>query len=186
MTRGDEERESLIDRIIDKELNMFLRVRASEPSRCQDHPEAFKMMRWMTHSALTKSTLLSYLDDLAEAEKCDRNLLTEKYARIEGKISSETEDPLIQEIVHIEEGWARELAHKYPLTIKGGGASFKRYLTSELETYSERTVGLYHELVTRAVREQRNLAEERYDNLFRRLGQGSIQERERSAQSRVS
>jgi Protein of unknown function (DUF4125) len=55
---------------------------------------------------------------------------------------------------------------------------FSLYESRELETYSDRTTDLYHEAVTKARDQGRNLVEERYANLFRRSGYASIAARE--------
>jgi hypothetical protein len=176
-------RASVVDQVVAMELEMFMAVPTSEPSACQEHPEVFKVMRWMTHSVLSEEILQSYLDDLEAARAKGRNLMTEKYARMENKIPKSNKNERIDEIVGIEMEWIGSLKKKYPLTFKGGNPGFRNYLSSELETYSDKTLRLYHEAVTEARREGRNLAEERYDNLFRRLGYGSVGGREKAARS---
>jgi hypothetical protein len=42
--------------------------------------------------------------------------------------------------------------------------AFRLYVTSELETYSDRTLELYYGAVREALRARRNLVEERYRN----------------------
>jgi len=170
-------RTDLIERIIELELDMFERVRTAEPALCQEKPETFKSMRAMTHSALSEGTLESYLDDLERAVAEGKNLLTLKYARIERKIPPLKEDPMIGAIVDIEDGWMQQLAERYPHVVKGG-PGFGTYLASELETFSDRTLGLYFRDVSEADKAGRNLAEERYDWLFARIGYGSIAEAE--------
>lgn len=165
----------LIGRIIELELDMFEQVRTAEPSVCQDKPETFKSMRSMSHSALSKETLQSYLEDLQQANIDNKNLLTLKYARMDGKIPPLKKSPAIDEIVRIEEKWMMELSLRYPRVIKGN-PGFSIYLSSELETYSDKTLELYLGDVTRAVDVGRNLSEERYNWLFERIGFGSIKE----------
>jgi len=175
------DREELMDNIIELELEMFENVRSAEPSLCQERPETFKSMRGMTHSAVSDRTLSSYLEDLQQARADGKNLLTLKYARMDGKIPPLKENPIITGIVRIEEGWMMELAEKYPNTVKGG-PGFGVYLSSELETYSDRTLDLYLKDVQQAEREGRNLAEERYNWLFERVGIGSIEQAEEKAE----
>ena len=76
-TNEGENREELLNKIIEIELRMFEQVRTSEPSLCKDRPETFKVMRGMTHSVLSTETLESYLGDLYKAKAEGRNLLTE-------------------------------------------------------------------------------------------------------------
>lgn len=183
MSAKGDPRARVLNQVIAMELEMFMAVRTSEPSACQEHPEAFRVMRWMTHSVLPEELLLSYLEDLEQAKRTSRNLMTEKYARMDDRIPKIKESPLIKDILDIETKWAAGLAQKYPLTFKVGSAGFKNYLSCELETFSDRTLELYHKVVTEAEREDRNLVEERYSNLFKRLGYGSIEGREQAAKS---
>ncbi|NQT73691.1 MAG: DUF4125 family protein [Chloroflexi bacterium] len=165
----------LINRIVELELDMFERVRTAEPSACQEKAETFKSMRSMTHSTLSKETLESYLEDLQQANIENKNLLTLKYARMDGKIPPLKKNPVIDDIVRIEERWMMELSLRYPRIVKGN-PGFGVYLSSELETYSDKTLDLYLGDVTRAENEGRNLSEERYNWLFEKIGYGSITE----------
>jgi len=186
MTAEKNARQELMEKIIGMELEMFLSVRASEPAACQEHPDTFKIMRWMAHSVLPGEVLMSYLNDLQEARRTDRNFMTEKYARMENKIPKMKESRLIDEIVQVESHWLRSLTEKYPLTFKGETAGFENYLACELETYSDRTLELYHQVILEAKTAKRNLVEERYNNLFEKLGYGSIEGREEQARRETS
>lgn len=86
VTNEKRSREELLKSIIEIELDMFERVRTAEPSLCKDKPETFKTMRRMTHYSLSTETLESYLEDLHKAEAMGKNLLTEKFARMDNKI----------------------------------------------------------------------------------------------------
>ena len=72
-----------IERIIDSEWQMFGRV-VNEGGRadCQDDRETFRLMRRSQLDAWEEDTLDSYLTDLYTAEQQQRNLITEKYARM--------------------------------------------------------------------------------------------------------
>jgi len=176
-TNEKRNRKELLDNIIKLELDMFERVRTSEPSLCKERPETFRVMRRMTHSVLSTETLESYLGDLQKAESEGRNLLTEKYARMDNRIPPLKSNPIIDNIVEIEARWMEELSQKYPRTFKRG-AGFKIYLSSELETYSDETLKLYSRDVSRSEKGGRNLAEERYTKLAKQIGYGSIDELE--------
>ncbi len=173
-------REELVKEIVEMELDMFNQVRTSEPARCRENHQTFRSMRAMTHSVLSTDTLESYLSDLHIARDEGRNLLTLKYARIDRQISPLKESPAIETIAAVEEKWMKELAERYPRVIKGG-PEFRVYLTSELETYSDGTLDLYLRDVLDAEKAGRNLAEERFNWLFERIGYGSIEEAERKA-----
>ena len=176
------ERKELLDGIIEIELDMFKRVRTAEPSLCQERPETFKAMRWMTHSVLSTGTLESYLGDLQKAETEGRNLLTEKYARMQNIIPLIKTNPIIEDITKVEVSWMKELSQKYPHTF-GSRPGFEIYLHSELETYSDETVESYFGDISKAKKEGRNLVEERYTILFQEMGYVSISEVEVKAKS---
>ena len=176
------ERKELLDGIIEIELDMFKRVRTAEPSLCQERPETFKAMRWMTHSVLSTETLESYLGDLQKAETEGKNLLTEKYARMQNIIPLIKTNPIIEDITKVEVSWMKELSKKYPHTF-GAQSGFELYLHSELETYSDETLKFYFDDVSEAQKEGRNLVEERYTVLFQEIGYGSIAEVEGKTKS---
>ena len=185
MTNKQRDRKELLNHIIEIELDMFERVRTAEPSLCKDRPETFRTMRAMTHSVLSTETLESYLEDLHMAKAKGRNLLTEKYARMDDRIPPLKTNPIIDDIVKIEYRWMKELSEKYPHTFKGGLGS-KVYLSSELETYSDKTLELYFGDVSKAEIEGRSLAEERYTMLFQQIGYSSIAEVERKARGQAA
>jgi len=179
MANENGNREALLNNIIKFELDMFEQVRTAELSLCKDRPETFKVMRRMTHSILSTETLESYLEDLHKAKAEGRNLLTEKYARMDNRIPPLKTNRLIDDIVKLESRWMRELSQKYPQSFKSGSGSFELYLSSELETYSDETLKLYFGDVSRAEKEGRNLAEERYTKLSQQIGYSSIDEMEK-------
>ena len=176
MAEKEDKHKELLGRIIEIELNMFMRVKTAEPAACQEHPDTFRVMREMNHFYYSDETLQSYLDDLEQALASGRNLLTEKYARMDNLIPPLKDNPLIAEIVGIEQAWMDELRLQYPLTFKNPAERFGIYFSSELETYSDATIELIFNDLTGAKEEGRNLAEERYSLLFGRIGYGSIAE----------
>jgi hypothetical protein len=178
MTNDKENHKALLNNIIEIELRMFEQVETSEPSMCKDRPETFRAMREMTHSVLSTKTLQSYLEDLQKAKAEGRNLLTEKYARMDNRIPPLKTNRLIDDIVKLERRWMRELSQKYPRSFGAGGDGFELYLSSELETYSDETLNLYFDDISKAEQEGRNLAEERYTKLLQQIGYSSIDEME--------
>lgn len=167
-----------IDAIVEVELKMFQAVksRPGEGRECQERPETFKMMRWMHHSVLTPATLVSYLEDLQAAVAIERNLVMEKYARMEGQIPQLKENERIYQIAEVECAWMQDLRKRYPKTIRGDEDSFRNYLICELETYSDETLDLLWGDVQEAQVRKLNLPELRYRNLFRRMGYNSLDE----------
>lgn len=164
-----------LDTVIDLELGMFNAVREERPSACRDKPKAFKVMRRITHSVLSAETLRSYLRDLEQATADGRNLMAEKYARMQGLIPVRDDSAVIDRIVEMEGGWQDELSHRYPqLFAAQSMQAFELYLRSELETYSDHTLELYLRDICESAEETRNLAEERYTFLAKMLGHDSI------------
>jgi len=171
----------IIDNIIALELEMFLQVKAKDDggnAQCQEEPETFKLMRWMSHSVLSQDTLESYLADLLEAKANGRNLMTEKYALMENLIPRLKENPIIDKIAEVEINWMKELKLKYPNILKGNTDDFKNYMVCEYETYSDKTLEFLMKDINTAKTKKLNLPELRYKNLFKRLGYKSIEEAE--------
>lgn len=170
-------REALVEDIVQAELAMFLTVRnRGGVSPCQELPGTFRIMREMTHGVLSVPFLEAYRDDLHRAAECGRNLMTEKYALMEGLLQTKAVDPRIETIVSIESAWRAEVAAQHPGIIGADGEEgFRRYLGCELQTYSPETLTAYADCVETARREGRNLVLERYDLLMRKLGHAPLQ-----------
>ncbi len=181
---------SLINEIVSIELGMFQQVPTVYPTKYQESPEGFKLMRAMSFETWSENTLQSYLNDLSAALKEGRNLMTEKYARMDNLIPTINANPIIDEIVKIESEWQKELYDKYPRTLGKGALSsgapsaiigFIHYLKSELETYSDKTLESYYKDLQQALEEGRNMSYEKYTSLFQRLGYGPIEDVERKS-----
>lgn len=173
-----ETKEALIQAIVDLDLEMVSQIHTADPIDPKTFP-AFKKMRWMTYSVLSEETLRAWLADLQAAKADGRNTMTEKYGRIDGQIPMFGDNPEIEEIAAQETIWQDEVAAKYPKTVQGHESNkslFKRYMMCELESWSPEAIHSYWDDVQTAVTEGRNLAEERYDNLYRSLGKGSLKE----------
>ena len=172
--KNSKKKAHLIDKIVGIELWMFQKVRTIEPSLCQERLDTFKLMREMGHSVLSLETLSSYLKDLEKAKRRDRNLVTEKYARMSNMIPPLNQSSALNDIMAIESSWMKELEQKYPSILKQNSKYFETYLSSELETYSNETLNLYLKDIVKAKAAKRNLAEERYLYLFKKLGYSSL------------
>lgn len=171
----------VIDNIIALELEMFLQVKSNNDGKnyqCQEEPETFKLMRWMSHSVLSQETLESYLVDLLEAKANGRNLMTEKYALMENLIPRLKENPIIDEIADAEIKWMNELKPQYPNILKENTNAFKNYMVCEYETYSDKTLEFLMNDINSAKTKNLNLPKLRYKNLFKRLGYKSLEEAE--------
>ncbi|WP_418765818.1 DUF4125 family protein [Mailhella sp.] len=172
----EEKKETLIKDIVERELAMFLATpNEGGVSACQTRPQSFRLMRWMNHCTHDIATLESYLHDLEVAEAQGRNFMIEKYARMDNRLPPLSRNPLLDEITDAEADFLREASRLYPHAITGNGdLAFRNYCRCELETLSDRTLELYATEVARARKEGRNLAVERYDRLWNKLGEGSL------------
>jgi hypothetical protein len=180
-------RKASFDRVLDLEWEMFSQVRASRPVACQHAPDSFRSVRGSLFATWTCSMLASYEADLLRAKQQGRNLLTEKYARMDDFIPPLNVNPLIEVIVDIETDWQRQLEMLYPALFErccrqtdraNNGSDFSVYLRSELETYSETTLDLYYDNVKAALSEGRNLAIEALDQLVTAAGYRDLSEAE--------
>jgi hypothetical protein len=169
-------REELIFQILEIEMEMFRNISTFERSPCQDRLKTFRLMRWMSHSVLTRPILESYLEDLRQGLLSGRNFMTEKYARMDDLIPSLQTDGVIDGIVAIEDQWMAQVRAAYPCSFPRDGEGFHSYIACELETLSPQTLKLLGEYVSQALEAGRNLVRERYENLFRKLGYASIAE----------
>lgn len=175
-------RTDLLRDIIEKELIMFLSTpNEGGTASCQQRPDSFRIMRWMAHSVHSDATLLSYHEDLRMAENTGRNFMIEKYALMDGLIPPISQNPLIEIIAAAEAKWMEEAALRYPKSLQSRGDDvFKRYISSELQTLSDHTLEMYAKEVQQALDEGRNLIEDRHTLLCKKMGYGSLAERESS------
>lgn len=181
----DEQRKALLEKIIKIEEEMFVNVnKGMSPVDCQNQLKTFHAMRSMSFGVLSNDTLQSYYEDLRFALQDERNLVMEKYARMDNLIPPLSDNPLIDKIVEIETAWMEELHQKYPHAI-GMGPNFANYEHSELETYSDATIGYYHEDVSIAKQMGINLVEERYKLLYKGMGFKSLAEVEAKAVAKL-
>ncbi len=179
------ERDALVEDVVEREWEMMRAVVSDGRSLCQERPGTFRAMREMSHSVLSRDTLASYLGDLRNAQVAGRNLVTEKYARMEGQIPPVSDCPLIPRIVAIESAWMSELCAAFPLTFQAAAGNFARYASCELETYSDTTLTLLYRDVLGAREARRNLVRERYQSLFEKLGQGTLADVEARARAKA-
>ena len=149
-------KEDLVSDILELEWEMFSNVtNRGGRAVCQENPQTFRIIRSGGFMVWSEDTLESYRADLEEARDAGRNLMTEKYARMEGLIDPLNPDALalIAEIVSKECEWAEEFRRRYPQARLGrpirdseappSVVSAETYSRAELETYSMRTLELY-------------------------------------------
>lgn len=169
-------REAVLAEIIERELVMFLATsNEGGVSVCQTRPDTFRAMRRMAHVVHDTAVLESYLADLRQAEADGRNVMVEKYARMDDRLPPLSESPLLDAIADAEQAFLQDALRRYPHVVQSNGQGlFRRYLRCELETLSPGTLELYAAEVRRAQAQGRNLVVERHDFLMRLLGKGGI------------
>ena len=171
--------QKIIRRIVDIEWAMFQQVKSAIPAPCQWQPDVFKQIRTSVYETWAVVALESCCLDFEIALKDGRNLLAEKYALMDGLIAPTRQNPLIDQIVVIESHWQDEIRRNYPTLYErvcrstnpfGDGRNFSIYLRSELQTYSDRTIKLYWQAVTKALERKENLARKSLEILVKRGG----------------
>ncbi|WP_289068674.1 DUF4125 family protein [uncultured Bifidobacterium sp.] len=199
----------LVEEVIRREWDQFQRTE-NEGGRasCQGNWPMFYQMRASQFMTWPEDLLRSYLDDLDEANRVGRNLVTEKYARMMASTAPdeyrERIEPFIprlsdervarqERVIAVQVAWARDFRGRYP---KLGAAmrvlttaedtpedtSFETYLRGELGTYSDRTMALYEAMVEDLQAAGRNLTEQTVANTVRLGGFADLEEAE-SAQA---
>lgn len=195
----------LVEEVIRREWDQFQRTE-NEGGRasCQGNWPMFHQMRASQFMTWPEDLLRSYLDDLDEANRVGRNLVTEKYARMMASTAPdeyrERIEPFIprlsdervarqERVIAVQVAWARDFRGRYP---KLGAAmrvlttaedtpedtSFETYLRGELGTYSDRTMALYEAMVENLQAAGRNLTEQTVANTVRLGGFADLEEAE--------
>lgn len=189
----------LLEQVIDIEWDMFSTApNEGGPAECQSQRGTFEIMRKAQAATWNNAVLESYLQDLRDAQAMGRNLMTEKYGRMEqvtfpeeyAKIAhllppvSEEVQSLVHELAALHLVWDREAAEKYPL-LRGRGrpltgrqgdpeTSAQTYLEGEYSTFSARTLRLLVKREQDAFDSGENLVIEQLDATVRAYGWASI------------
>ncbi len=204
-------KEEIITRIIAIEWKMFQDVpNIGGTAACQGERQTFEIMRVSQAASWSEAALESYLDDLTEAQKQERNLMTEKYARMMKSTSpleyariehlvppvSPEVLSLIEKIAVIVLDWEEELFGKYPLVLRQGRpirssgdtlfvTSLETYLKGELATYSLKTLKLYYEHLVKEQSENINGSEITLAQTIEQYGFTSLEEANEKLKSQV-
>lgn len=153
------ERDRFMQEILDREWEMFQEVKSAAPASCQNSPDTFRMVRGSIFQLWPTELMAAYLSELTSARRLGRNLITEKYARMDNLIAPINTNPVIDKIVEIETQWQEEVRQKYPALYQRScrstdktddGMNFSVYLKCELETYGDTALDIYYEWVCRA------------------------------------
>ncbi len=172
-------KEELIRLIVEIEWDMFQQVKSAVFAPCQLQPAVFKRIRESVYETWSEEALQSCRIDFEEAQQEGKNLLTEKYARMDDLISAIRENPCIEQIVITETQWQDEIRCTYPALYNrvcrstnpyNDGRNFSIYLKGELQTYSDRTIELYYQEVIKALKRNENLALKSLEILVKKGG----------------
>lgn len=196
----------IINEIIELEWNQFDKVK-NEGGRadCQDDFETFSIMRKSQYMTWNEELLISYRNDLVDANQKGWNLIMEKYARMMKSTApekyaelekelpelSEKRIAIQEEIVKIQVTWMEQFASKYPKMAGNArsihtsedneyNTSYETYLRGELGTYSELTFVLYGRFITELMQSGKNLAYETMKNTAKLYGYESLELAEKS------
>lgn len=195
---------SLIDEIIALEWEQFSAVKnEGGPAPCQQDPVSFDIMRRSQLLTWTEPLLQSYRHDLMRAREENRNMMTEKYARMMESTAperyaafadmlpplSESHRALVESIIPPMILWMEQYAKKYPKLAAGNRkiytredsayeTSYETYLRGELLTYSDDTLRLYQALVQDRLDNGGNLMIEVMVHTVKRYGFSSLEHAE--------
>lgn len=195
-------KEELMRYILEIEWNMFSEVQnKGGRAECQNDYRTFSIMRLAQMETWSQDVLASYFLDLLEAKEQERNLMTEKYARMMEKtypkeyesikkflpeITEKTKS-LAQAVVDIYTILEKEMSIQYPKLRKQGRnsklegnleglVSVEYYQYCEMLTYSERTLQLLLERI--GEQPKKNLYMEEVLNIVKAYGYHSLDEAE--------
>jgi hypothetical protein len=167
LIQNNNSNDKVINEIIDIEWKMFDKVKGiGGRASCQDDERTFYIMRYSNFCARSEKTNRSYLADLHEAERTERNLLMEKYAYmmeysdpeyyhdvLEEKLPKVDQVKMgnIRKILDAEKEQNKAFAKKYPKLAsrmrpvtdnENGETSLGTYSLGEYKTYSGETITL--------------------------------------------
>ncbi|WP_321530443.1 DUF4125 family protein [uncultured Desulfuromonas sp.] len=176
----------LIERIVKRELEMFLTMPARHQHLCHEDSESFKQHRRARFICWSLRTLASYLQDLDTSHHAGINLMTVKYAHMEKLIPRHNDTALVDALLTALCRWEEECAECYPHFmaqgrapfVNGGQAQlvpFEISLRGELESYSLQTLKLLWRDVLRLQQRGENLSKKTYQYLIEQWGLDSIE-----------
>jgi hypothetical protein len=196
--------ELTLQEIVDIEWDMFHNVQSMDgPVACQEDPKTFDIMRSSQLRSWSQEAAESYLGDLKRAQAQDRNLMTEKYARMMQytapcefrriepdvpRLDPEAE-AIVERLSHLMVKWQEDVVAKYPHVGAQGRplrssddnryvTSFETYNRGELSTYGVKTLELLEQHYLQMVAAGENPAELILKNTVERYGYKSVERAE--------
>ena len=199
------EKEKQIDQIIEVEWEMFQKVQnIGGRAQCQDDFETFWIMRTSQYENWSDSMRAVYLKYLLRCREEDRNLVTEKYARMMEYTDTKYYDtylaPAMPPVPHVNYrlinqilvhllAWEQDFARRYPklaarsrpITSEedaGGFTSMETYARGELLTYPTELLQLYLDYTDELSHQGQSLSVMIEDTMVKLYGYKSIDEAE--------
>jgi len=195
------EMSALMAKLVDAEWEMFVATQnVGGPAGCQRQPDTFRIMRSSQWVVTTPGIVQSRLDDYEQARREERNLVTEKYARMmESTFPDEYHNlehllprveerarELTEKMLEIFIPWEEEKRSLYPAlgaasrplrTAEDGlyGTSTETYFRGELLTCSVRTLELYLAHLESCRAQGRNLSLETLQYTVEQYGYPSME-----------
>lgn len=199
-----EKRNLIIEQIIRVEWEMLSNVdNIGGMAECQNDWKTFHIMRYSYYNAWSDLMIRSYMRDLDDAVREERNLVTEKYAYMMEYTDREYYDcnlkpylpkqdeelkGLIEEITAYLISFENEFAQKYPKlsqkgrTIQGqdrkGETSEEVYIKGELRTYSKYTLQIFLDYLKKCREEGKNFVNLVKDKMVKLYGYESVEDAE--------
>lgn len=200
-------REEKTNKIIEIEWQMFQNVdNIGGRASCQDDFETFCIMRKSQYDNWTEAMLDMYLSFAMTSWDENRNLVSEKYARMMAYTDIHYFNKHLKNLIsfvpaenfriinHIVEqliAWEEEMAIRYP-KLAGtarpirssedhlGFTSMETYARGELETYPKELLLLYKDYVDSLVSQNVSLSQKNLHSMVQMYGYDSIEEAENS------
>lgn len=203
-----EQKETFVKTLVSYEWKAFDKVNGMDGrASCQDDYETFEIMRSSQFYVWNEGLLQSYLEDFATATSKGRNLITEKYAFMMKStdpdnfkamerhlpVISEEKSAVIEKIVALQLDCVLELQPNYPKFVNQGrslrssednlyNTSYETYLRGELCSYSEKTVGLYYDMLLENQKNNKNTARLYMEKVAEQYGYPDLETAEASLQ----
>lgn len=201
-------RQELIEAIVKAEFEAFDKVK-NEGGRasCQDDWGTFSIMRKSQYMTWPDKLLTLFYEYFTACMEDGRNLIAEKYGRMEESTAPEAYErikeafPVLSEnrialqegIIAIQVNWMEEFAAKYPKMAGNArsihtsednafNTSYETYLRGELSTYSEALIYEYGRFIAQLAGDGKNLAYETMNNTAKLYGYESVEAAERKLQ----
>lgn len=122
-----------------------------------------------------------------EIESIKKDEIASREKMVEAEIEKVAAEYEVKAIVEQEGKWQDEVNLKYPLAVKRKCATkenFKNSLYCELHTWSKESINCYFDDISLAKKRNINLNEKRFNNFYKSMGEGSLNDVEEKLQKK--